>query len=473
MRRPATRTLAALGLLGAIVACARIGPPAGGPEDKVAPVLIATQPESVGVYPDWHRPVEFRFDEVISEGGQASMGLGTGDLEKLVLLSPSRGVPRVRWKRDHITVEPRDGWKPNRVYRVELLPGITDLRRNRADTTAILTFSTGAPAPTDTLRGFAVDWVQGRPARVALLELVLGPDSLAYRAVTDSSGRFAVGPLPRGDYVVYAAIDQNKNTQRERREAYDSTLVAAGRTDAGVLWIIPRDTTGPRLTQAAPNDSVSVTLTFSSPLDPYQPVDSLTVRLLHLPDSTLVPVRSLLPKALDDSLQKQLRARADSLRADSVRAAQADSAKADTTRRDVARPPRPGALPPTKQPGPPAVPGGKPTPGEPGEGGGLRNRTGPAKDPVADSIIATRPRLYDKLVLRVDSAFVPEAKFVVEVLGVRSAAGVPGTARNGFAIPKKPAQAATDSTAAARDSTATPAPARPPADSAPPPAPKP
>ncbi len=82
-------------------------------------------------------------------------------------------------QRDHITVEPRDGWKPNRVYRVELLPGITDLRRDRADTAAILTFSTGAPTPTDTLRGFVVDWVQGRPARVALLELVLGPDSLA------------------------------------------------------------------------------------------------------------------------------------------------------------------------------------------------------------------------------------------------------------------------------------------------------
>ncbi len=92
---------------------------------------------------------------------------------------------------------------------------------------------------------------------------------------------------------------------------------------------------------------------------------------------------------------------------------------------------------------------------------------------MADSIIATRPRLYDKLVLRVDSAFVPEAKFVVEVLGVRSAAGVTGNARNGFAIPKKPAPAATDSTAAAKDSTATPAPAPPPADSTPPPAPKP
>ena len=41
-----------------------------------------------------------------------------------------------RWRRDRITVRPREGWRPNTMYRVELLPGVSDLRNNRATTGA-------------------------------------------------------------------------------------------------------------------------------------------------------------------------------------------------------------------------------------------------------------------------------------------------------------------------------------------------
>jgi len=418
-----------------------MGPPQGGPEDKVPPVLLATVPESIGSYPEWNRDVEFLFDEVVSEGSTPNFGLGTGDLERLILLSPSKGVPKVGWKRNRLTISPREGWKPNRVYRVELLPGLMDLRRNRLDTTAVLTFSTGGPAPTDTLSGIVIDWPAGRAARLALVELVLLPDSLVYRAVTDSSGRFRVGPLPRAEYIVFGAIDQNKNNQRERRESYDSTHLAAGRPAAAPLWLIPRDTLGPRITQVTPNDSVSATVTFSGPLDPYQPAESLVVRLLHQADSSPAPFRSLLPKVLDDSLQRLARAAADSARA-----------AADTAQPDAA-PPRPPAVKPPAA-GAPARPGA----------GGAR------QDPEVDSVLALRPPLYDKLVLRTDSAFQPESRFIVEVLGIRSAAGVAGDARNVLVIPKPPPPPPprADSAAVRPDSAARPA-----TDSVPKPAPAP
>ena len=416
------KSTAALALsLLALAACARIGSPAGGPEDKVPPVLLSTVPESVGVYPDWRQNAEFRFDEIISEGGSPNQGLGTGDLEKLILLSPTEGIPVVRWKRDRITVRPREGWKPNRVYRLELLPGITDLRRNRLDTTEVLTFSTGGPVPTDTLGGLVIDWVAGRPARVALVELVLSPDSLIYRTLTDSTGRFSLGPLPRGDYEVYAAIDQNHNLRRERRENYDSAAVPSGTLTVAPLWMIPRDTLGPRIQGIVPDDSLSATITFSGPLDPSQNLDSLDVRLLLQQDSVAVPFRSLLPKAVDDSLQKLARAAADSLKA-----------AADTTKRDTL----------------PAKPVRPPVPASPGRG----RPAAPAavEDPVADSIIASRPKLYDRMVLRVDRAFVPETKYLVTISGIRSAAGVAGNPKAVLAIPKPkpvPPPAATDSTA--------------------------
>ncbi len=417
----------------ALVACARIGSPMGGPEDKVAPQLLATVPDSLGAYPGWHQDVEFRFDEVVSEGGSPSMGLGTGDLEKLILLSPSNRVPVIHWKRSRITVRPREGWKRDRVYRIELLPGISDLRRNKSDTSVVLTFSTGDAVPTDTLRGTVIDWVAGRPARQALLELVLTPDSLVYRGVSDSTGRFAIGPLPRGAWSITGAIDQNKNLKRDRRENWDSTAVAAGVLAVPTLWLIPRDTVGPKITTLAPVDSLSATVTFSQPLDPRQRFDSVDATLRRQEDSTVVPFRSLLPKPVDDSLQQLVRARADSIRADSARAA--DSTAGRT---------RP-ALPARTEP---ATPGAAPK---------------APVDSAMNAILASRPALFDKLVLRVDSAFTPDARYILEVRGIRSAAGVAGDSRNVLAIPKPPPPAAKDTTAAAGDSTRTPPPAPPPA----------
>ncbi len=429
--------LAGLTLL-AILACARMGSPPGGPEDKVPPKLLGTVPESLGVYGDWNRDVEFRFDKVISEGSSPNYGLGTGDLEKLFLVSPSNAVPVVHWKRDRITVRPKEGWKPNRAYRIELLPGITDLRRNKLDTTAVLTFSTGGAMPTDTLQGIAIDWVSGRVARQALIELTLLPDSLTYRTVADSSGRFAIGPLPHGSWSVVGVLDQNHNLRRDRRESYDSTRVASGASRVAPLWLIPRDTLGPKITTVTPIDSVSATITFSQPLDPTQPIDSLKVSFRLQKDSSEVPIRSLRSPALDDSLQKLARARADSLKA------LQDTSKREGVKRDS-----------TGQKPPPKLPDHRPP--------GLRQGAEPAKtDAEADSIIKTRPVLFDRLILRVDSAFAPLSKFDLQIRGIRSAAGVTADAKSVLAIPKPkpPAKAETkDSLATPADSAKTPAPA--------------
>lgn len=436
-RSPRPRVVAAGAALLFLIACARMGPPPGGPDDKVAPKLLGTVPESLGVYPKWDKDVEFRFDEIISEGATSNQGTGTGDLEKLILLSPSKGVPKVHWKRDRITVSPREGWRPNRVYRLELLPGIQDLRRNRSDTSTVLTFSTGGPVPTDTLTGLVIDWVAGKVALRALVELVLAPDSLVYRTLTDSGGRFAIGPLPSGQWMAYGAVDQNHNLQRERRESYDSAAVAPGMHRVAPLWLIPRDTLGPRIQTITVTDSASALVSFSQPLDPAQRLDSLAVRLMLQKDSTPVPFRSLLPKPADDSLQKQARARADSIRL-----------AADTTRPDSLKAkPAPPAPPPARRPGekPPRI------------------------DTEADSILKTRPVLFDKMVLRVDTAFAPEARYQLEIFGIRSAAGVPNDAKSGFVIPKaKPLPPPADSTAQPADSTR---PATPP--TAPGPGPKP
>jgi hypothetical protein len=405
--RPPCRAAAAPFLLSflAILAlsCARIEPPPGGPPDNLPPSLISIRPDSLREIPGFDAAVEFAFDEVISEGGQPSMGLGTSDLERLVILSPTSNIPRVRWKRSVLTVEPKEGWQPNRVYRIELLPGVMDLQRNRMDSGAVVTFTTGAPIPVVTLQGRVVDWLTGLMARPGLIEAMLLPDSLRYRILSDSVGSYVFGPLPRGEYLVYGIIDQNRNLRRDFRDNFDSIRVRADSSrEIGVLWAFPHDTVGPRLQNVAALDSMTADLTFNQPLDPYQAFDTTQIRVRSLPDSSPVPVLSFRPRAVDDSIQRALREATDTARrADTTRAA-LDSARRASEER-------------------------------------LRQQPGPGRPAEADrAILASRPALFDHLIARVGTPLVPGRQYTIEVVGIRNVNTVAGNSRLPLPIPERP-----------------------------------
>jgi hypothetical protein len=383
--------ISAFAALTALTSCARIEPPPGGPPDPSGPQLIATRPDSFARLTGFKGEAEFQFDEVVSEGGSPNRGEGTGGLEKLVILSPSSRVPEVSWRRNRITVRPSEGWRPNRIYRVELLPGVTDLRSNRTDQGAVITFSTGAPRPQVMLDGQVIDWTTSRPAANALVIASLLPDSLPYRGVADSSGRFSLGPLPQGDYLVTGVLDQNDDHRQDPREAYGASRVSRGRSTVGELWAFVHDTTPPRIQTATVEDSVKATLTFSQKLDPRQKFGSRDVTLRLLPDSTPVAVSSVLPQPLDDSLHG--------------RTIEMDSAgpRDSVTGRDSLR-------------------------------AGRRPRA--ARTDTAAK--ASRPPLYDRLVLRVPKPWTPGSRLVVEVRGVRNVSGVAGSAVGVLAVPEAP-----------------------------------
>jgi hypothetical protein len=385
--------------------CARIEPPPGGPPDTSPPQLLATRPDSFARIAGFKGDVEFRFDEVISEGGAPNQGTGTGDLEKLVILSPSTRIPDVNWRRSRITVHPKEGWQANRVYRVELLPGVTDLRRNRSTKGTTLTFTTGAPLPTNTIEGTVVDWSTSRPAPGALVEAILLPDSLPYRGLADSSGHISLGPLPAGEYLVRGVIDENHNQRQDGREAFDSVHLTRGKTSAGELWAFVHDTAPPRIRTITVNDSTSATIELSQSLDPRQRLTPSQAIVRHLPDSVPVRLVSLLPKPIDDSLHRQPGAR--------------DTTAKDTTGRDTTKVPRP-------RPGIVELEEGRP----PAAGGpGPRPELKP---------LTTRPPLSDRLVLRVQQPWKPDAKYDVEIRGIRNVTGVTGDARGGLSVSKPP-----------------------------------
>ncbi|MEX2155965.1 MAG: Ig-like domain-containing protein [Gemmatimonadales bacterium] len=404
MARPArslSRQASVAGLLLGSLACANVGDPPGGPPDVAPPRIVSVRPESGAVVPNWKDDAVIQFDEVIEE----MPGTGPANLAAYVLLSPTARGMKVSWHRSSISVKPREGWKHGgaRVYRLEILPGILDLRRNRLDSATIVLFSTGPEIGHARIGGIALAWVEQRVLPRALIEAVPLPDSIGYLTLADSGGQFNLEGLTPGRYIVYATADENGDRRRGLREPYDSTLVTLDSSSNVALYTFLHDTVPPRLRVATAIDSLSARVEFTQPLDATIPLDTTQVRVLELPDSTPVAIASILT-------QRQY----DSLTAAAARA-KADSAAAQDTaagRQRVAPPPGP------EQPGQPRRPA-------------LQVDTS-----LVRQLLAERPVPSDRIVLTFARALKPETRYLIRVTGATNLTGRKGDGQVVLLVPK-------------------------------------
>jgi hypothetical protein len=359
------------------------------------------KPESGAVVPRFKDDIVIRFDEVIDEmGGSAGRGGGASGLEQQVLLSPVSGAVKVSWHRTNVTVKPKEGWKA-RVYRLEILPGFVDLRRNRLDSAKTVLFSTGPEIGHARIGGIALKWIEQTVLARALIEAVPLPDSAGYLTLADSGGQFNIPNLQPGHYIVYASADENGDRRRGYREPYDSIDVSLDSSSNVALYTFPHDTVAPRPRTASFVDSTSIRVEFTQALDPTSALDTAHVHVLEGADSTPVTVVQVLTLRQFDSLTTAARAKADS-------AAARDSAH------------RPPPLPPP--------PSGRPA---------VRPSDRPRVDTtLVRELLARRPVPSDKIVIRLVHAMKPETRYVVRVQGATNLIGKKGDGDIGFATPK-------------------------------------
>jgi hypothetical protein len=310
----------------------------------------------------------------------------------------------VDWKRTAIAVRPKEGWRPNVVYELTLLPGIQDLRNNRLTAGRTIIFSTGGAIPNTRLAGTVVNWEEGRIAARALVEAILLPDSLRYVGIADSLGEFVMGAMPVGRYLLQAGVDANNNRRLDFREPLDSLTLQLDSTLTHTFWAFKHDTLGPGLSHVTVADSLTVRLEFNQMLPPGPP-DSGAVKLLALPDSTPIPLAHLWRLAEYDSIAAAERARLPA-RPDTTRA---DSARADTARVS----PRPPAAPDSTA------------------------RRAQAQDTSrAARLLRERPKLSSVLVARVPTALTPGARYLVEA-SLPNLDGVRGRSRQVVVVPQR------------------------------------
>jgi hypothetical protein len=360
--------------------------------------------------PGFHGNAVIQFDEVIDEAPGSPGGGGTGGaitgLAQKIVLSPVAGDVKVSWHRSAIHVAPEEGWKPNRVYHLEVLPGIADLRRNVTKTGSTIVFSTGGAFPGAALSGTTLLWVEQRLLTQAVIRAAPLPDTAAYVTLTDSAGNFRLQEIPPGRYHVWAIQDQNSNRRQDRHEPFDTVTVTIDSTASVVLWAFAHDTVGPRIRSIDPVDSVTIRIGFSQTLDPARAPDTAAVHVFALPDTTPVAIRALYRPAQFDSIQARARAVADSLKR-----LQDTSARRDTSRARAA-PPSAAA---------PRAPAVAAAPGAPSRRDTTTARVDTAR---VRKLLAQRPVPYDRLVVRTGQVLTPGAKYLVRVHGAINLSGV-------------------------------------------------
>ena len=390
-----------------VAACASAAPPPGGPEDLVPPRLVRVTPDTNAVNVG-AKVATFYFDETINDRGSNQQ-----DLSNQFIVSPSDGTPHIGYHRSRIDVRPRHGFRPNTAYTITLLPGLADLRSNAMKAGASIIFSTGPTIPTGRINGVAFDWVAERPAALALVEAVT-PDSVVYISQADSLGRFSIGPLAPGSYLVRGTIDQNQNRAQDRTESWDTVRVTAPQSAPVELLAAPRDTLPARLTTVALVDSITLRLTFDRLLDPAQQFPVTNFRVAGA-DSASIPLTRTETPQQEAEAQR-------------VRAQQA----VDSTRRadSVA---------------------GRPRPAQP---------AAPAAAPSDSTPKPSRPAPFTTITLGLARPLAPTANYRVSVRSIRALSRRETASERTFTTPRAaPAGPATDTNAR---------PATPPAGGAPP-----
>lgn len=373
----------ALGL-PVLVGCASVSRPPGGPDDKAPPEIIGISVDTNATNVT-ARKVEILFDEVISERPSLSSSSlqGAPTIETVVLVSPRTGSTKVSWHRDRITIEPRGGFKPNTTYRITLLPGIADIRGNIRLEPLSFVFSTGASVPPFSIPGQAFDWQTSAPAASATIEAIANPgtkDSLTYVSISDTTGRFDVGPLGAGRYLMRGYIDADNNHAIGPVEKWDTVTVdVTDHRPVVELLLIQRDTAPPGIQRVELMDSTWLRVTLDKPFDPRTILQSALV-VLKRSDSSEVQIAGVMSETQ----------------------AAAQRPRADTT-------------PPVTPP--PAL------------------ETVSTRPPAAKPSLPPPERAF-VVHLAPGGALKPESRYIITVRGIRNLVGKSGTASYEFTVPK-------------------------------------
>ena len=192
-------------------ACAKKGPPSGGPPDLEPPRIVATTPDSGAAGVGSGSVLSFTFSE----------GMEPRSTQEAIQIAPPVDIRQFRWRGRTVTVVLEDSLRRDVTYTLSMANTARDRHGNAMRTGRAIAFSTADSFPPGRLAG-TID-ARGFEAEGTSLWTYRGdraPDSTArdYDAlgVASADGSFAIVGLPvPGRYRVWAFADFNRNRSYE------------------------------------------------------------------------------------------------------------------------------------------------------------------------------------------------------------------------------------------------------------------
>ena len=209
----------------ALVACASIGAPDGGPYDEEPPVLLKATPvlNATGVSV---AKITLEFDENVTLQNA---------FENVVVSPPQFEMPVIKYNGKKVTVELLDTLKPNTTYSVDFGNTIVDNNEGNPYENFAYVFSTGEMVDTFAVSGTVLNAQDLEPIKGMSVGLHSCLDDSAFKTLpfervsrTDSRGRFTIKGIAPGKYRVYALSDANQNflfDQKSEMVAWSSAIV--------------------------------------------------------------------------------------------------------------------------------------------------------------------------------------------------------------------------------------------------------
>jgi len=255
-------------LLLVFLSCAEVVSPPGGEVDRTGPWLIGSEPENEAVQVASGNQITLYFSEPVMKPTSGNP----------VFISPRPYMqPKIKWKSERIIITLADSFNVGQTYIVTVSSSVTDLRRNRLDSSSSIAFSTGTAIDTGRIGGCIFkNEVAAAGAIVALYDILAISDITAYDSLypdyvttSNTEGRFSFQYLPPGEYRLVGFLDQNRNEQlnpfRESFAIPDRHIVVGGELPLEYInmRLISLDTLKPTIISASQTSDRLVRVRFS------------------------------------------------------------------------------------------------------------------------------------------------------------------------------------------------------------------
>ncbi len=193
--------------------CASQTTPTGGPQDKIPPELVESNPTN-GQKNFKGKVIELTFNEDVR----------LKDPKEEILITPSPGKNIIYTaKRNKVTIEAENPWIDSTTYSITFREGIQDITEGNPAENLRLAFSTGESIDSLQINGHISNiFSETIPDKitVALYQsdtFNIFNHSPTYFTKSNKKGNFTLQNLKAGDYYVYAFEDKNKNLKVESK----------------------------------------------------------------------------------------------------------------------------------------------------------------------------------------------------------------------------------------------------------------